>query len=104
MAIVAKAHYYAGRFVLAEDAGPEEPLFRVCLFKRGGVWNLLRYGVALLLGRRDKLDDVTIVTARDVAIANPTAVPVQADGECLGVTPVNLTIADEGVPLLWPVR
>jgi YegS/Rv2252/BmrU family lipid kinase len=104
MAIIAKAHYYAGRFVLAEDAGPEEPLFRVCLFRGGGIWNLVRYGIALLLGRLDTLDDVTIVTARDIVIANPTAVPVQADGECLGMTPVNLTIADEGVPLLWPVR
>jgi diacylglycerol kinase (ATP) len=104
MAIVAKAHYYAGRFVLAEDAGPEEPLFRVCLFRHAGVWNLLRYGVGLLLGRLDRLHDVMIITARDVTIDNPTAVPVQADGECLGFTPVNLTIADEGVPLLWPVR
>lgn len=65
MAIVAKAHYYAGKFVLAADAGPEEPLFRVCLFRGGGIWNLLRYGVAMLRGRLADLSDVTIVPARE---------------------------------------
>lgn len=103
MAIVAKAHYYAGKFVLAADAGPEEPLFRVCLFRGGGVWNLLRYGAAMLRGRLADLSDVTIVPAREVMVDRLPMVPVQTDGESLGETPANVVIADEHLAILWPV-
>ena len=103
MSIIAKAHYYAGQYVLAADAGPEEPLFRVCLFRGGGVWNLLRYGIAMSLGRLDRLPDVTIVPAREVMVDRLPTVPVQTDGESLGQTPVNVTISDEHLAVLWPV-
>lgn len=103
MAIIAKAHYYAGKFVLAADAGPEEPLFRVCLFRGGGVWNLLRYGVAMLLGRLANLSDVTIIPAREVMVDRVPTVPVQTDGESLGETPARVVIADEYLAVLWPV-
>lgn len=103
MVIVAKAHYYAGKFVLAVDAGPEEPLFRVCLFRGSGVWNLLRYGVAMLLGRLACLPDVTIIPAREVLVDKLPTVPVQTDGESLGETPARIVIADEQLAVLWPI-
>jgi diacylglycerol kinase (ATP) len=103
MAIVTKAHYYAGRFVLATDAGPEEPLFRVCLFRRGGAWNLLRYGVALLRGRLARLPDVSILPAREVTVEKLPLVAVQTDGESLGTTPTEISIVEEQLVVLWPV-
>jgi len=102
MAIVAKSHYYAGKFVLAPDAGPEEPLFRVCLFRGGGVWNLLRYGIALLCGCLHRLSDVSILPAHEVRVDVLPTVPVQTDGESLGATPARVTIAEEKLALLWP--
>jgi YegS/Rv2252/BmrU family lipid kinase len=102
MVIVAKAHYYAGKFVIAHDAGPEQPLFRVCLFRGGGGWNLLRYGVALVLGRLDKLPDVSILPAYEVSFDVLPTVPVQTDGESLGETPVHVVISEEQLALLWP--
>ena len=104
MVIVAKAHYYAGKFVLTPDAGPEEPLFRVCLFRGGGVWNLLRYGIALSFGSMRRLSDVSIIPAREVTFGMIPAVPVQTDGESLGLTPARVAIAEESLPLLWPVE
>ena len=103
MAIVAKAHYYAGKYVLAADAGPEEPLFRVCLFRGSGAWNLLRYGIAMSLGRLGRLSDVTIVPAREVMVDRLPTVPIQTDGESLGETPANVIISDERLAVLWPV-
>ena len=103
MAIVAKSHYYAGRFVLTREAGPEEPLFRVCLFRRGGIWNLLRYGLALLLGRLDRLPDVSILPGREVVVDRLPSVPIQTDGECLGATPARIVIAEEPLALLMPM-
>jgi YegS/Rv2252/BmrU family lipid kinase len=103
MVIVAKAHYYAGKFVIAHDAGPEEPLFRVCLFRGGGGWNMLRYGTALLFGRLEKLPDVSILPAHEVSIDVLPTVPVQTDGESLGETPAHVVISEEQLALLWPV-
>jgi YegS/Rv2252/BmrU family lipid kinase len=102
MAIVSKVHYYAGRFVLARDANPEEPLFRVCLFSGKGAWNLLRYGMALVLGRLAYLPDVAIFPATDVRIESPPGVPVQADGDAIGATAIAISIAPERIAILWP--
>lgn len=102
MAIIAKARSYAGRWVLVRDANLEDSSFRVCLFARGGVWNVLRYAVALMLGRLARLPDVAILSAENVEISSPAAVAVQADGEAIGATPVAISIVQERIRVLWP--
>jgi len=51
-----------------------------------------------------RLSDVSIIPAREVTFGMIPAVPVQTDGESLGLTPARVAIAEESLPLLWPVE
>ena len=100
--IVAKGHYYAGRYVCAPDARLDQPQFHVCLFERGGRWNAVRYAVALALGRLPRLADFRIVRGRLVAIDGPAGDPVQGDGDIIARLPVHIEIAPQALRLIVP--
>src|SRR5262249_59859689 len=69
--IVAKGHYYGGRYVCAPDARLDQPEFHVCLFERGGRWNAIRYALALALGRLPPPADFRIPRGPAVPIHRP---------------------------------
>jgi len=100
--IVAKGHYYAGRYVCAPDARLDQPEFHVCLFSRGGRWNAIRYAVALAFGRLQRLADFRILRGRTVTIDGPPGDPVQGDGDIIAYLPVRMEIAPRPLRLLVP--
>lgn len=100
--IVAKGHFYGGRFVVAPQARLDEPYLHVCLFQRTGRWHAIRYAAALLFGCLHRLPDVTLVRARKVEIAGPTGEPVQVDGDLDGTLPVVIDIDDRALRLAMP--
>ena len=71
-----------------------------------GLWNLLRYGLALATGRLSQLSDVRIVPGREVRIegADRGAVraPVQVDGDIGARLPVTVSIHPIPVTVLAP--
>ena len=100
--IVAKGHFYGGRFVVAPDARLDEPCVHVCLFGRSGRWHAIRYAAALLFGRLHRLPDVTLVRALKVEVAGPAGEPVQVDGDLDGQLPVVIDIDDRALRLAMP--
>lgn len=100
--IVAKGHFYGGRFVCAPDARIDQPEFHVCLFPRSGRWNTLRYGVALALGRLPRLTDYQIRRGRSITIEGPIGDPVQGDGDIITRLPVTIEIAPRPIALIVP--
>jgi diacylglycerol kinase (ATP) len=101
-AIVAKGHYYAGRFVCAPEARIDRPELHVCLFGRNGRWNALRYALALGAGRLHRLPDVRIVKGRSVSIEGPPGDPVQGDGDIIATLPVRIGLAPRQLSLTTP--
>ena len=100
--IVAKGHYYGGRFVCAPEARLEDPGFQVCIFERRGAWNAVRYGLALGLGRLAALPDVQVVRAREVRIEGPEGDPVQGDGDIIGRLPIVIRVLPDALKLVMP--
>jgi len=101
-AIVAKGHFYGGRFVCAPDAKLTDPGFQVCLFLSAGRLAVLRYAVALGLGRLHKLRDVKLVRGRDIRIDGPAGSPVQGDGDIIAALPATLSILPTPITVLYP--
>ncbi|MBV9522985.1 MAG: diacylglycerol kinase family lipid kinase, partial [Alphaproteobacteria bacterium] len=64
--VVAKGHFYAGRFVLAREARLDVPLLHLILFQRGRRRDALRYLLAMLLGAAHRLPDMRILPARSI--------------------------------------
>jgi YegS/Rv2252/BmrU family lipid kinase len=100
--IVAKGHFYGGRYVCAPDARLDQPEFHVCLFERGGRWNAIRYALALALGRLPRLADFRILRGRVVTIDGPAGDPLQGDGDIIARLPVRIEIAPQPLRLIVP--
>ncbi|PWC84053.1 lipid kinase [Azospirillum sp. TSH100] len=103
--IVAKGHFYGGRFICAPDARLTEPDLHVCLFPRGGRLNTLRYVWGVTAGRLAHFPDYRVVTAKRVRIEGPAgdglfADAVQGDGDVLARLPVEITLAGWRLPVL----
>jgi diacylglycerol kinase (ATP) len=100
--IVAKGHFYGGRFVVAPAARLQERYLHVCLFAHAGRLNVIRYSVALLIGQHHRLSDVTLLRARRIEVHGPVGEPVQVDGDLDGVLPIVIDIDDEPLHLAAP--
>jgi YegS/Rv2252/BmrU family lipid kinase len=103
-AILAKGRFYAGRYVAAPDAALDRASFELVLFEQGGRRAVLRYALALALGRLSKARGVRIVRAREISIAGDTSEPVHADGDVIGTLPARFTIAPEPLNVLVAPR
>jgi YegS/Rv2252/BmrU family lipid kinase len=101
-AIVAKGHYYGGRFVVCPEARLDDPRLHVCLFRRAGRGPALRYAAALLVGRLHRQPDVTVVPAQRIEIAGPAGEPLQVDGDCDGTLPAVIDVDPAGLVLVFP--
>jgi diacylglycerol kinase (ATP) len=101
-AIVAKGHFYAGRYICAPAARLDRPQFEICLFMRPGRWNVLRYAIALALNRLDRLSDVIVMPGNRVHITGPAGDPVQSDGDIIALLPVEIEIVEKGLLLAMP--
>lgn len=101
-AILANGHFYAGRFVCAPEARLDEPRFHVCIFGRGGRIAVIRYSMALLLGRLGKLADVTVIPATHVHVANADGEPVQGDGDIVATLPAEFRLDAEELEIVAP--
>lgn len=100
-AIISNGRYYAGRFVCAPEARLDRAQFHVCLFKRSGPFNVMRYGLALVTNRLSTLKDFEIHPGHVVEIDGAVGEPVQADGDIIARLPVRITLAEQP---LWVLR
>jgi diacylglycerol kinase (ATP) len=98
--VIAKGHYYGGRFVVASGARLDEPLFEVALFERGSRYDVLRYAAALGANRIAALPDTKVLRGRRIRVTGPAGERVQIDGD-IGVSlPLEATIAPEPITVL----
>jgi len=99
-AIIAKGHYYAGKFVVANSARHSDPILQVALFSEGKRSSLLQYALALATGRLHTHRNVHIVPGREVRIAGASGEPFQLDGDLAGGLPIFAKIASQPLMLL----
>ena len=100
--IATKGRFYGGRFVLAPEAAPEAEGLSASVFERGGWWSALRAGIALPLGLLPLLSGVTRRRVAQVEVRGPAGLPVQADGDLIGATPVVVTGAATRIGVIVP--
>ncbi|MDE1149471.1 MAG: diacylglycerol kinase family protein [Azospirillaceae bacterium] len=112
--IVAKGHFYGGRFICAPAARLDAPGFYACLFETSGRLAALRYGAALVTGqlaRWGALDGgwteglgYRVLPAARVRIEGPVDDPVQGDGDTIARLPVDMETAAPLTVLAPPLR
>lgn len=105
--VVSNGRLYAGPYVVAPAADLRRASLSVCLFERGGRWQVARYGAALVSGRLPRAAGYRVVEAAAVRIdmVNGAAdvEPVQVDGDhAAAVLPLTVGIAPRRLRLLMP--
>ena len=100
--IAAKGRFYGGPFVLAPQADLAEPALQLILLRREGRLAALQYLAALMTGGLARRRDVATLHVSEASISAAWPVPVQADGELIGTTPVTIGIAPTPVHLVFP--
>lgn len=101
-AIVANARYYGGSFILSQHANIARPSLQVLMFRKAGRWNLIKFMLALLVGRMESMDGVESVAARHLQVKEIPGEPLQADGDPAGWLPADIQVDSEPVSVLVP--
>jgi YegS/Rv2252/BmrU family lipid kinase len=101
--IVARGHFYGGRFVVAPEARLDSDELHVCLFHRGGRLQTIYYALALAGGRLHRSRHVEIIKAKCVTIEGPEGDPVQGDGDLIGRLPVTIELSETSIGLRRPI-
>ena len=98
--VVCKGRLYAGPYLLAADADSGAPGFTVALFAASGALGALGYGAALPLNLLPRCPGITFLRGREIEIHADSGVPVQADGDAAGTTPVRITDAAASIEVV----
>lgn len=100
--IVCKGRYYGGRHVLAPGACSRERGFSVVLFRHGGPLRTLCYGAALPWGTLARAPGVEQIRGHQIDFLGNAPIPLQADGDRAGFTPVSIRDAVAPIRLVVP--
>lgn len=91
--VIARAHFYGGRFVLAPQARLEAPLLHAVQFPAPSRLAAFRYMAAVVTGTLARQCDVKVQTAQRIEIDGPDGAPVQVDGDVRLRLPASIGMA-----------
>jgi diacylglycerol kinase family enzyme len=95
--VALNGRYFAGPYSLAPAGDITQPGLTLFLFGKGSRFALVRYLIALGLGRVERLPDVEVVHARHVEVFSAGHVEVEVDGDERGFLP---QVIEQGTHLL----
>jgi diacylglycerol kinase (ATP) len=98
--VVARAHFYGGRFVLAPEARLDQPALHAVLFPGASRLATLRYMAAVMTSTLQRQCDVEVRDARTIEIAGPGGAPVQIDGDVRAHLPASIRLAAAPLALI----
>jgi len=99
--LVSNTRLYGGVARIAHRAVADDGELDVVLMRRGGVLNLIRDGVRVLVRRHERSPNVRYTRARAVELMT-AGIPVQVDGEAAGETPLRIEIAPLALAVVVP--
>jgi diacylglycerol kinase family enzyme len=97
---VSNQPYYGGGMKIAPVAEPDDGLFDITVVHQLSRWKLLLVFISVFWGKHIHFKEVKTYTGRDVSIDSPTALFVHADGEHIGITPLNINLQASAIEVL----
>jgi len=98
--IIAKARCYGGPFAIVPHVRLDRPELVLCLFKGRGPITYMKYTLGVITGLHSRMKDVEFHSGRTIEIES--SVPLQADGESIGIAPARVTIVPETLNIVYP--
>ncbi len=98
--VVARAHFYGGRFVLAPKARLDRPALYAVSFPKPGRGAALRYLAAVVTRTLACQRDVAISAAASIELGGPAGAPVQVDGDIRAHLPARIRLAERPIEIV----
>jgi len=99
---IANSPSYGGGMRIAPDARVDDGLFDVCLLREAGRWEFLRAFPRVFRGAHVTHPKVAMLRARRVVVESDPPLPVLVDGEVVGTTPAEFTLAPHAIEVIVP--
>ena len=100
--LVGNGRFYGGPFALFSEADMQDGLLDICVFKHMNYLALMRYLRGLVFGSLTKFTDVDYFKASHLVVKSDRLVPLEADGEVAGHSPVEFTVRRKKLRVLVP--
>jgi diacylglycerol kinase (ATP) len=100
--LVGNTRSYGGVVNVTHGARADDGLLDVYVFAGHGVWRMAAHGLRVLARRHDRAPKVLFRRARTVELPAPCALPVQIDGDYLGLAPLAVRVAPGALLVLVP--
>jgi diacylglycerol kinase family enzyme len=104
MVVVGNIRSYAGVFQITHEAAWDDGCLDVVVFASVGLLAKIGNFFSLLLRRHKRRPGVAYFQARRVHIWTPSPVPVQADGDLVGETPMTFRNQPRALRVVLPHR
>ncbi len=102
VAFVGNVPEYGTGMPILTHAVPDDGLLDVCVLPCRDLRDLAEVLLAVAQGEHPQREGVVYTRGRRVRVTSPEAVPVQADGDSAGFTPVEIDVLPGRVPFLVP--
>jgi YegS/Rv2252/BmrU family lipid kinase len=93
---------YGGPYIAAPEASLGDDKFHIVLMNGRGWLSVLRYGLALVLGRLSAWRDVEMVSGREVIVSGGSGEPVQGDGDIIATLPLRIAMDPDPIRMVYP--
>jgi diacylglycerol kinase (ATP) len=100
--LVGNGRFYGGPFTLFNEAQLQDGLLDVFVFKSMNYLALIRYFRGALFGSLSRFSDVHYFKARQLLVKADRVVPLEADGELAGHSPVEFSVRRRKLRVLVP--
>jgi diacylglycerol kinase (ATP) len=100
--LAGNTRYYGGVTRITSRARADDGLLDILIFPGYDLLRATGYGLAILAGWHHGAPGVTYRRATEVEIAGSSSLPVQADGEFLGYSPLRLRVVPGALSVLVP--
>ncbi|WP_433751296.1 diacylglycerol/lipid kinase family protein [Falsibacillus pallidus] len=84
--------YYGGGMKISPAAKPDDGLFNITVLNGLPKWKLLTVFISVFWGGHIRFKEVKTFEGKNITIKSKSAIPVHADGEYIGKTPVHIEI------------
>jgi diacylglycerol kinase (ATP) len=100
--LIGNGRYYGGPLVLFRNASLDDGLLDVVMFKNQSHWDVMRYVQAIVFGDHTELEDVEYFQTSRLDVSADREVPVELDGEVVGVAPYRFRFSRHRLRVLVP--
>jgi diacylglycerol kinase (ATP) len=97
---VGNTRLWAGAVQITIRASAVDGLLDVCVFPGRSLLTKLRHLFLVFIGRHESDPEVTYVRVKDLRVAARPPVPIQVDGEPLGMTPAQIEVVPGSLRVL----